>query len=151
MHISYLNREYDTDVYSRWAQNIYPYKDEFRGMDLFSVLSARMGYRFFVKNVEMLEGNEMLLTFENHGFANALFEIDGLITIGDTEVPFPVKKGSITCGKETLVKVELPEMEKGRYDLTVSFFESGTLRPVYFANAGYEGVSKLPLGKIIKK
>ncbi len=151
MHINYLNRDYDTNVYRKWSEEIYPLKDEFKGMDLFSVVSAKMGYRFILKNAEMLEGDEFLLTFENHGFANALFDIDGVISIGGFEVPFPVRHCSIACGKATPFKIELPKMDKGKYDLSLSFFKAGTLRPVYFASAGYEEEAKLPLGKIIKK
>ena len=151
MHIMYLNREYDTEVYRRWSEKLYPVRDEFKGMDLFSVLSARMGYRFYCKNVEMLEGNELLLTFENRGFSNALFEIDGVIMLDKMEVPFTVKRRSITTTRETPIKVDLPEMPKGKYELGLSFFRGGTLRPIYFANAGYEEEKVLPLGKIIKR
>ncbi|MCR5452887.1 MAG: DUF4832 domain-containing protein [Lachnospiraceae bacterium] len=152
MHISYLNREYDMNVYQKWSYREYQERDEFRNMDLFSVISAKMGYRFFLKNIEILEEDTMILTIANRGFANALFAIDGVLYIDDTEVIFKIKRRSILCGNETPIKVELPNnIPKGKYDLELALFKEGTLTPIHFANVGYENADRIKLGKIIRK
>lgn len=95
MHVTYINRDYDTKVLHKWALSAYSGEGCFNGMDGLSYMERHLGYRLLIQNVEM--GYDLMkdvlsvdVTMQNVGFAPLYKEAGLWINLCDQE-------GSIVC------------------------------------------------------
>lgn len=94
MHVTYLNRKHDIRLIEHWKQNVYVGKDGWNGKSLYEYIGAHMGYRFIISDAEVLEGkngNKLLITINNQGFANIYNKVDLIL-----ECESEQEKNSIT-------------------------------------------------------
>ena len=74
MHITYLNEDYDKEVFAKWAKETVTEEGCFSGMDGYSYIERRLGYRLYIDNV-LLDPDDsgrnvsVDITLKNAGFA----------------------------------------------------------------------------------
>lgn len=74
MHVTYINRDYDTEVLHKWALSVYGGEGCFNGIDGLSYMERHLGYRLLIQNVEMdydfkKDVLSVDVTMQNVGFA----------------------------------------------------------------------------------
>lgn len=74
MHVTYVGRDYDTNVLNKWAASVFNGEGVFCGMDGLSYIERHLGYRLLIRNVELgYHFKEDFLsvdvTLQNVGFA----------------------------------------------------------------------------------
>ncbi len=151
MHLCYLNRDYDDVVYRRWSNMIYAEHDAFKGQDLFSVISAKLGYRFVIRDVSLFDDQNLIISIENTGFANHLFEMEGSLQIGGVKTSFQIKRRGLLIDKETPIRISLPDMPAGQYEAVLSLRRASDARPIHFAALGFESKDEIVLGTLVHK
>ena len=82
MHVTYINRDYDTEVLHKWALSVYNGEGCFNGMDGLSYMERHLGYRLLIQNVELgydfkEDALSVDVTMQNVGFA-PLYQEAGL-------------------------------------------------------------------------
>lgn len=90
MHVTYINRDYDTEVLHKWALSVYDGEGCFNGVDGLSYMERHLGYRLLIQNVELgYDFKEDVLsvdiTMQNVGFAPLYQEADLWIHLCDQE------------------------------------------------------------------
>lgn len=85
MHITYLNKEYDKSLLGIWKSWKWEGPGVWNGRNLYDYIESHLGYRFLVKDVELLqksgskEEGILDISIVNVGFANCYEEVEVLI------------------------------------------------------------------------
>ena len=85
MHITYLNKEYDKKLLGIWKEWKWDGSGVWQGSSLYDYIENHLGYRFLVKNVEIIASDknakelELTITVENVGFACFYDEVEVIL------------------------------------------------------------------------
>lgn len=157
MHVSYLNRCHDERVLSYWRGLRWKKRGMWQGINGFDYIGRHLGYRFVVRQAEMLRHSEkdraiFRITVENVGFsrmyepAEAFVEYEG--TDGQPE------REKLSCDVEgwgsgqTVSFSHTVPVRAGSYYLSV--YRAKDHRPVLFANEETEtGNNRVFLGRVV--
>lgn len=163
MHITYLNKEYDTQVFSKWADTVVSDKGCFAGMDGLSYMERRLGYRLLVSRVKVVrppfrQHVSVKADFRNAGFAPLYTPPDLLFTLRNEEDgsvrSFPAEHHleELTGGNDAVstVSVDIPldGLKKGVYRLCLSLTDPDSGDPILLANTQDSGPDGYLLGDI---
>ena len=90
MHISYLNLGYDAEVWNKWANCSVSEDSVFDGMDGKTYIERHLGYRFVIKNINIMKkrlSNTVILTLSiaNYGFAPIYESVTGYLELKGKE------------------------------------------------------------------
>lgn len=90
MHVSYLNRDYDTAVLEKWAEYTVEEAGCFQGMDGLTYIDRHLGYRYLLDSVELgycWWRNQLRVTavMKNVGFAPAYSEKKATVILKNGE------------------------------------------------------------------
>ena len=74
MHVTYLNQDYDRNVFEKWEKTTVETGDCFSGMDGYTYIQLHLGYRFLIRKAEMAydfwkDSLSVEVTMQNVGFA----------------------------------------------------------------------------------
>lgn len=152
MHITYINQDHDLAVMEKWRNSIVHTNDVFDGMDGFSYMQARLGYRLVLRKCEMQHAfwKDKLyikLDISNSGFAPIYKACDASLTF----VPKTTdgKRYSIKVthnlqelagGDETdqistiRASVPLSKLSRADYDVYFKLIDRASGKMIYFAN-----------------
>lgn len=165
MRVTYLNQDYDKEVFQKWAGEQVLEQGCFSGMDGLTYIKRHLGYRLLITDVslehhlvkDLLSAN---ITFKNVGFAPlykdaevqlSLYseEKDHLLTY---EVPQNLRK--LLGGKQaeeslTIYQdVPLKELSETSYKVYVSLIDSQTGKNIFLANEQEAGQYGYLIGTI---
>ena len=89
MHVSYLNRDYDTDVLEKkWKASTYSGSDPvWQGTNGYDYISSHLGYRYVLKT-SSFSHNRLSITIENKGFSNCYRPVLASLTVASTDHNF---------------------------------------------------------------
>lgn len=81
MHITYLNKTYDSRILDIWKQWKYQGTEEWSGKSLYDYVGAHLGYRLVIRDVRFQTGRggdcgRLEITVENTGFASLYQEVE---------------------------------------------------------------------------
>lgn len=81
MHITYLNKAYDSRILDVWKQWKYTGAEEWNGKSFYDYIGAHLGYRLVIRSVRFQSGwggdsGRMEITVENTGFASLYQEAE---------------------------------------------------------------------------
>ena len=81
MHITYLNKTYDSRILDVWKQWKYQGTDEWSGKSLYDYIGAHLGYRLVIRDIRFQSGRggdsgRLEITVENTGFASLYHEVE---------------------------------------------------------------------------
>ena len=153
-HITYLNKRHDRKLISYWKKHKTDIKGIWNGSTYYDYISAHLGYRFFVKNVNAHKnkrGCELKITIENKGFAPVFVDTDLYVYIADTEGKkqrIPANEGKlndIIPGNRYGFSFTIP-VTTGKVYLFAC--DKNTGRMISFANQGMDNLGLL-LGNMI--
>ncbi len=151
MHVTYLNRDYDREVFQKWAEERVLEPGCFSGMDGLSYIERHLGYRLLITDVHL--GHEPVkgalsadVTFQNVGFAPLYRDIEVALHLYSEEtdellsyeVPQNLRK--LSGGEqadETLTlhrEIPLPELSDTKYQIYVSITDCQTGKDIFLAN-----------------
>lgn len=88
-HVSYLNKDYDTDVLEiKWKNSTYSGSDPiWQGMNGYDYISGHLGYRY-VLNASSFSHNQLSVTIVNKGFSNCYRPVFASLTVASTDHSF---------------------------------------------------------------
>lgn len=151
MHVTYLNRDYDSSVLNKWNASTY------EGVNGLDYINAHLGYRYVVTDSSLtfhpLWDNTatLELTITNTGFAPAYRRFTCTLalehaetgTVTQQELSFDNR--TLQSGETTALLATLPvrALDAGTYQLTLSLSDPATSLPVTFANEGADNAIKL--------
>lgn len=86
MHVTYVNRDYDTKVLDKWAASVYHGEDCFDGMDGLSYIERHLGYRLLIDGVRLRYGFQddalsVDVDLKNAGFAPVYEDAEIRVTL----------------------------------------------------------------------
>lgn len=151
MHVTYLNEDYDREVFAKWADVRVTEKGCFSGMDGFAYIERHLGYRLLITdvNLEHQRGEgllEMAVTFQNVGFAPLYRDVSVAVNLYSEEkdelltyeVPQDLRKligGDQADAVLTLHRdIPLEDLSATRYKLYVSVTDCQTGQNIFLAN-----------------
>lgn len=150
MHVSYLNRDFDQNVYNKWRGQIVHTGDCFDGMDGMSYMERHLGYRLFIDGADISydwwkDELKLAVALKNSGFAPVYKETYAAFLIVDTQsgelhrFPVDVSLSSLTGGgKEAIASVEglisLTGLAPKEYDLYFQLRDTASGQILCFAN-----------------
>lgn len=90
MHITYINRDHDTDVMEKWASTKMHTKDCFDGMDGLSYIERHLGYRLVLRDPKLTyniwkDNLHVEISLSNVGFAPVYKACDGMLIVKNEE------------------------------------------------------------------
>lgn len=142
MHVSYLNKDYDTKVFDKWCQSAY------EGENGYDYISSHLGYRY-VLQAAAYEGGKLRKTkgnieikIENTGFSCAyrpfVVNVKVLSDSGEICRNIAVDTDTRTWQPEESVTLTIPvdfgQLSSGSYQLYLSVTDPSLGREIYFAN-----------------
>lgn len=152
MHVTYLNKWHDPSVLDKWRETTVDQEGCFGGLDGYTYVERRLGYRFFIESVQLKYRKKgaclsVKISMKNAGFAPIYKEPEMRLLIcqegsGETEVlSFPVEGSlkSLTGGTESDMVLTL------RKDIVLEGFSEGTYR-IYFDMTDPGTGSRIRLG-----
>ena len=152
MHITYINQDHDLYVMEKWRNSVVHTDDIFDGMDGFSYMQARLGYRLVLRKCEMQHAfwKDKLyikLDISNSGFAPIYKDCDAsLAFVPKTEdgKRYSVKVShnlqELAGGDETdqistiRASVPLSKLSRVGYDVYFKLTDRASGKMIYFAN-----------------
>ena len=150
MHVTYLNQDYDQKVFDKWASATVSGEGCFDGLDGFSYIQRRLGYRLLISKAvisrKMFQQDvDVKVSFRNAGFAPlyASPELTLLLQqVGGGVQSFPVEHhlekltGGRNVNQVETVQAEIPveELEKGSYLLFLRLEDPASGQPILLAN-----------------
>lgn len=90
MHVTYVNRDYDTNVFNKWASSVFRGGGVFNGMDGLSYIERHLGYRLLIRDVNLgydfkEDSLSVDVTLQNVGFAPVYREVEVHVLLYDQE------------------------------------------------------------------
>ena len=157
LHLTYLNHVYDRKILNQWEQTPSGRKGVWEKKSLYEYIGAHLGYRFWVRDVEIVRNRykkkmKFEITVCNQGFGECMDSVDVQLKIRQKEkksefiVPIECDLRNLASGQEVKLKILLPE-EEGECYLALTRHKDG--QPVFMANKGAE--SEILLGILRKK
>jgi hypothetical protein len=142
LHISYLNRMYNSEVLDKWKRTIYyakDSKDSYNGVDGYQYIGDHLGYRFVLKKVTIPKkvystGKAVIqVAIENTGFSNLYHKkrIDLILQNKDTKecLTYSVDADArnLTAGAISSFAITVPTMgiNEGTYEMYLKIYEEG--------------------------
>lgn len=88
MHITYLNKAYDSRILDIWKQWKYAGEGAWNGKSLYEYIGAHLGYRLVIRGAKFraaggADSGKLEITVENTGFASMYQETDFWLESGD--------------------------------------------------------------------
>lgn len=164
MHLSYLNKDHDTEVLDKWKNNLYEGDDcLYHGLTDYEYIERHLGYRFVIRNAtakreSWLDQNVKLsVEVENVGYANRYTECSVEILLkstvtGKTLLFIPdtdVRKWN--AGKKIDVTVDCKIVQGEEYEVFLKVSSKKNNENILFANKNIcTGDGACFLGKIKK-
>lgn len=151
MHITYLNRDYDTEVLDKWADTIITEDGCFQGMNGLDYMERHLGYRFFIKEAAfeyewISDEINIELGLQNVGFAPLYRRADLTMTFYETESgecrTYPLEEdlrvlaGGNTSGQILTIEktVLADELTAGQYEVYFSIKDVISGKQMMLAN-----------------
>ena len=152
MHITYINQDHDLYVMEKWRNSIVHTDDVFDGMDGFSYMQARLGYRLVLRKCEMQHAfwKDKLyikLDISNSGFAPIYKACDASLTFVPKTTEgkrYSVKvthnlqelAGGDETGQISSIRASVPlsKLSRADYDVYFQLCDQATGEIIYFAN-----------------
>ena len=147
---TYLNRDYDANVFNKWANTKVATGDCYDGMDGLSYMECHMGYRLLIKKVKMKQDFwkdtlQVSVTMQNVGFAPIYKPCEANLTFyGEDGQKYKVKLkqtlsklpgGNDVAKKQTLTAtIPLDKIEGGSSTAYFSLTDSTSGLPILLAN-----------------
>ncbi len=137
MHVTYLNKWHDPAVLEKWRETAVEEEGCFDGLDGYTYMERRLGYRFFIESVQLKYRRKgsclsVAIRIKNAGFAPIYREPEMRLVLrgegGGTKVvsvPLEGSLQSLAGGTESDRAVTL------RKDIVLEDFSAGTYR-IYF-------------------
>ena len=142
LHISYLNRMYNSEVLDKWKSTIYyakDSKDAFQGVDGYKYIGDHLGYRFVLKKVTIPKkvysiGKAIIhIEIENTGFSSLYHQkkVDLILQSADTKecLTYSVDADvrNLTAGAISGVDITVPTkgINEGTYEMYLKIYEEG--------------------------
>lgn len=92
MHVTYLNKVYDSGILDLWKQWKYEGAEEWKGKSLYDYIGAHLGYRLVIRDVKLqvlrTGGGRLEITVENTGFASLYQETEFWLQGREQEMSF---------------------------------------------------------------
>lgn len=163
MRVTYLNKDYDAQVFSKWADTVVSRKGCFSGMDGLSYMERRLGYRLLVDNVKAVRHSlrqyiSVDVDFRNAGFAPLYTSPELLFVLRDEENAsvwsspavhyLEDLRGGTDAVHTVSIKIPLDGLQKGSYRLYLSLTDPDSEDPILLANTQDCGPDGYLLGKI---
>lgn len=156
MHISYLNADYDPEVFAKWKTSAY------EGDTGYNYIQAHLGYRYVLQASSLefrpitTDSATLSLTIGNEGFAPAYLKFDTSIIVTNTEtnesftVDTDIDNRRITGSDSStfMIDLDVRTWESGTYELSLSMTDPATELSIHFAHAGFENSTSIPLGTL---
>ncbi len=151
MHVTYLNRDYDTAVMEKWAAATVFESGCFNGMDGLSYIERHLGYRLLISEVKLERGffqNQLTVKvfFRNEGFAPLYEEPEVMVSLRDADggliASYPAEHnlrdlpGGTETEKAGMVQASIPTkaLSKGAYKLYLTLKDPVTEKEIFLAN-----------------
>lgn len=151
MHVTYLNKDYDWNVLQKWKDNTVHTDDCFDGMDGFSYMKNRLGYRLVLKECRMQQDFwkdtlQIELDIRNVGFAPIYKECEASLIFCPKEegIMYQMKVeqnltklagGNDTGQMETIqATIPLHNLSKTNYDVYFLLRDKASGKVIYFGN-----------------
>lgn len=168
MHVSYLNRDYDTSVLNKWAAYQVSGEGVWDGMDGLTYVERHLGYRFTLRKASMTyrfwrNALRVELDLRNAGFAPAYHpmtaELVFVDTRGEEKYVFPLAgdirslAGGADRDRTLRLTGELPlgELERGNYKICFRVRSERYAREIELANTDRYGGHGYLIGGIQAK
>lgn len=162
MHVSYLNKDYDTAVFDKWKESSYYEDPDFPNANGYDYIEMHLGYRYALKTSSLQfhsfasDEATLYITITNQGFAPAYRKFDTTITLTNTETDetiiletdFDNRKIAGSDDYTFRLNLDVRSLAKGTYTMTLSMKDPALQLPIYFANEGLETQTSIPLGTI---
>lgn len=156
MHISYLNADYDPEVFAKWKTSAY------EGGTGYNYIQAHLGYRYVLQASSLefrpitTDSATLSLTIGNEGFAPAYRKFDTSIIVTNTEtnesftVDTDIDNRRITGSDSSifLIDLDIRTWEPSTYELSLSMTDPATELPIHFAHASFENSTSIPIGTL---
>lgn len=151
MHITYLNRGYDTEVLEKWQQETITEEGCFSGMDGLTYMERHLGYRLLITDASVIHTPpdsrfSVNITMKNVGFAPLYRDAEVVLTLYNEkteetltyEVPQNLRKlsGGSQAEESMTIRGSIPlsELSEKDYKVYVSITDSRTGKPILLAN-----------------
>lgn len=141
MHVCYLNRIHDAQVLDKWKQSRWESGDIYQGMNGYDYVERHLGYRFVVRDVNLVKrgSGSLQISIENTGFANLCEETDCqliLVAADGTRTLQRISEDARTwdSGCTTTIRLELNHIQPGSYQLYMQLSRTKDGRVLRFAN-----------------
>lgn len=149
MHVSYLNKDYDTSVLNKWKQTGYTGNDTlYNSVSGYDYIAGHLGYRYVLTGSQMspsplLDRNARFsLTLKNTGFSNAYRPFDVTLSVVNTDgklldrIPVKTDTRLWNLGKQTHVTSAIPvrDYPTGKYQIYVKLSDPALNREVLIAS-----------------
>ncbi len=118
MHVSYLNRDYDGAVLSKWEDSIYTGNSPFDGMNGYDYISRHLGYRYVLRSSGLVipspfeKTARLHISLENVGFSGCYRAFDVSLVLKSTEPGreylLPVQTDPRHWASKTSTQLEIP-------------------------------------------
>lgn len=142
MHVSYLNKDYDTNVYDKWRQGTY------EGQNGYDYIAAHLGYRYSLKSSEYVSGKwrktkgTLKVQVENSGFSCSYRSFDVRVQVVSQEgevcqdLVCDIDTKLWQAGETTdlSVPVDFGSLPSGSYELYFSVSDPWLDRQITLAN-----------------
>ncbi len=151
MHVTYLNRDYDREVFEKWTGERVAEAGCFSGMDGLSYIERHLGYRLLITDASLAHkwGDGLLstdVTFQNVGFAPLYRDVNVEINLYSEEedelltyeVPQNLRK--LVGGDQTETtltihrEIPLKDLSETSYQVYLSIIDSQTGKDIFLAN-----------------
>lgn len=151
MHVTYISRDYDSEVLKKWESATVQEEGCFQGMDGLTYIERHLGYRLLLRETTLdyrLREDELSVdaVVQNVGFAPLYRTVEVRMTLydpetGETRSYLPEHRlSSLAGGNETELtdtihlEIDLSGMAVGRYELYLELKDSATGERITLAN-----------------
>ncbi len=147
MHVSYINGDYDQNVYKKWSETVIQ-GGVFNGTDGYYYIRQHLGYRFVMRSNSLWQSSRydgvarFSCELENVGFASPMKKFDVKLLIENAEtgarIEFPINADlrNLKSGEKMTLQtsVSLPDLEGGEYLVYLSVTDSSDGSQIRLAN-----------------
>lgn len=151
MHITYLNRDYDRNIYKKWEKTIIQEPGCYQGMDGLTYMERHLGYRILIREASLSYDREedsllVEVSLQNTGFAPVYTDKNITITLCSGDGENLIRKqpdfnlrlltGGDRADETAACQAVFPlsRLEKGRYSLFFHIEDAETGEPLLLAN-----------------
>lgn len=163
MHVSYLNKDYDTAVLDKWKENAYTGKDtRYSNISGYEYIADHLGYRYAltgsgISRSSLFDRNaDYSFKVKNTGFSNAYRSFDVNLSIVNengkllTSIPVTTDTRLWNAGTETNLTVSIPvsNYTPGKYQIYIKISDPVLNREIQIASDSSHGQYGYLLGHI---